>query len=103
MENNPMLEVWNSFMIFLVFIIIIALLALVIWALGLSIYEFCLAHTYLWKKCFNKCCSCCRKSVDKSTIVPITQCDLVYGGKTPSGNNEYNAKVVDISSIKIML
>ena len=103
MENNPMQEFWNMFMIFLMAIILIVLLAIVIWALGLSLYEFCMAHTYLWKKCFNKCCNSCRKSINKSTIVPITKCDLIYVGKTPSGHKEYDAKPVDFSSIKIVL
>jgi len=38
MEDNPILEFWNMFMIFLMVIFLILLLAIVIWALGLSLY-----------------------------------------------------------------
>ena len=103
MEDNPILEFWNMFMIFLMIIILIILFAIIIWALGLSLYEFCMANAYCFKKCYNKCCNDCRKSINKSTIVPITKCDLVYVGKTPSGHNEYDAKPTEISSIKIVL
>ena len=114
-----MLEFWNIFMISLSFLMLLFLIGLVIYALGISLYEFCMAHAYLFKKCCNKCCFCFNRPintsvitpidnsiiapVDKSIIVPITKCNLIYVGKTPSGHNAYDAEPTDISSIKIVL
>ena len=111
MEDNPILEFWNMFMIFLMVIFLILLLAIVIWALGLSLYEFCMAHAYCYKKCYNKCCFCFKRPINtsivapinQSVIVPITKCDLIYVGKTSSGHKTFDAEPTAISSIKIVL
>ena len=106
-----MLEFWNIFMISLSFFMLLFLIGLVIYALGISLYEFCMAHAYLFKKCCNKCCFCFNRPINtsivapinQSVIVPITKCDLIYVGKTPSGHNAYDAEPTDINSIKIVL
>ena len=111
MEDNPIQEFWDIFMISLSFIMLLFLIGLVIYALGISLYEFCVAHAYCFKKCYNKCCFCFKRPINtsvvapinQSVIVPITKCDLIYVGKTPSGHNTYDAEPTDISSIKIVL
>ena len=103
MDANPIIELWNMFMIVAMLFVIIILLGIVVWVLGLSLYEFCIAHVYLFTKCCNKCFFCCIKPINTSTIVPITKCDLVYIVKTPSGHNNYDAEPIDIRSIKIVL
>jgi len=103
MDGKPVLVVWNFFDILILFFVLFVLLFVVVWVMGITLYEFCIAHVYLFTKCCNKCFFCCRKPVNTSTIVPITKCDLVYIGKTPSGHNNYDAEPIDINSIKIVL
>lgn len=103
MDGKPVLVVWNFFDILILFFVLFVLLFVVVWVMGITLYDFCIAHVYLFTKCYNKCFFCCIKPINTSTIVPITKCDLVYIGKTPSGHNNYDAEPIDISNIKIVL
>jgi len=85
-------DLYTLFSIILAFIMLIILYLLIFYFIGITCYDYCMAHVFTVKRSYNKFFSCCRKKTNTSIIVPFRRVELVHIGKTPSGLDEYNIK-----------
>jgi len=59
-------------------IIFFLIYGFIIWLLGITIYEFCLAHAYFFKRCYKNIFG--ESPSNKATVAPFVPIDIISTG-----------------------
>ena len=83
-------------------IIFFVIYGFIIWLLGITIYEFCLAHAYFFKRCYKNIFG--ESPSNKATVAPFVPIDIILTGIDKSSQlSRQQTKPYVVESREIML